>query len=136
MERSGTKWNEVEGRSEQMFQTDVLPCPVPPEIVSEQDAVTYIYIVHTIVELRTPAMLSGLEMFMAVKLRSLCWRHRFEQCWYCAICWCKNCSGAVRARRCLRLFLRIHRWCACCSRALCASIVYLYIDDAVKVLCW
>ena len=36
-----------------------------------------------IVELRTPAMPFGLGAFVAVKLRSLCWQHRFEQGWYC-----------------------------------------------------
>ena len=32
-----------------------------------------------IVELRTPAMPFGLEAFVAVKLRSLCWQHRFDR---------------------------------------------------------
>ena len=35
-----------------------------------------------IVELRTPAMPLGLGAFVAVKLRSLCWQHRFEPGWY------------------------------------------------------
>ena len=51
----------------------------------------YIYLYHIssfpnkdyLVELRTPAMPFGLEAFVAVKLRSLCWQHRFEQGWYC-----------------------------------------------------
>jgi hypothetical protein len=54
VERSGTKWNEVEGRSEQMFQRDVPSCPhVPSEIVWEQDAVTYMYTIHTIRTIHT-----------------------------------------------------------------------------------
>ena len=43
---------------------------------------THIYICVCVVELCAPAMPFGLEAFVAVKLRSLRWQHRFEQGWY------------------------------------------------------
>ena len=42
---------------------------------------TYIHTyIHIIVELRTPAMPFGLEAFVAVKLRSLCWQEIRRKC--------------------------------------------------------
>ena len=38
--------------------------------------------INIFVELRTPAMPFGLGAFVAAKLRSLCWQHRFEPGWY------------------------------------------------------
>ena len=41
----------------------------------------YIYIyIHIIVELRTPEMPFGLEAFVAVKLRCLCWQEIRRKC--------------------------------------------------------
>ena len=42
---------------------------------------TYIHkYIHIVVELRTPAMPFGLEAFVAVKLRSLCWQEIRRKC--------------------------------------------------------
>jgi len=44
--------------------------------------IDFIHLIDLIVALRTPAMPFGLEAFVAVKLRSLCWQHRLAQGWY------------------------------------------------------
>ena len=49
----------------------ILPCPS-----------LWNFIFLLIVQLRTPAMPVGLGAFVAAKLKTLCWQHKFEPGWY------------------------------------------------------